>query len=333
MKVVLDPGHVKGYNKGAVSGYYEGTAMYNYAYRLADKLKAAGLEVSVTRAKVTDNPSLTNRGKAAKGADMFVSLHSNAASSASAKGVSVFYSIKRDGDKVHAANFSKSLAALICGGTRDRGACTRKGGGDWDYYTVIQSAVSVNCPHVLLVEHGFHSNKDECAWLLQDSNMEAMANLECELICNVLGVKASGGTTTDTTGQEPIATKQVNTPNDTLNVRASASHTATKLGELKDKSLVEVYETASNGWVLIQQSALRGWVNGDYLVDYAAAFTSYVVRVTADALNIRKGPGTNYEIVGCIRDKGSYTIVDEDNGWGKLKSGAGWISLKYTEKR
>ena len=27
-----------------------------------------------------------------------------------------------------------------------------------------------------------------------------------------------------------------------------------------------------------------------------------------------------------------FTIVETQNGWGKLKSGAGWISLGYTEK-
>lgn len=64
----------------------------------------------------------------------------------------------------------------------------------------------------------------------------------------------------------------------------------------------------------------------------------YLVRVTADALNIRKGPGTNYKIGGTIRDKGTYTIVEESAGkgatkWGKLKSGAGWISLDYTTKK
>lgn len=64
---------------------------------------------------------------------------------------------------------------------------------------------------------------------------------------------------------------------------------------------------------------------------------SYKVRVTADALNIRKGAGTNFGITGTIRDKGVYTIVAESNGngatkWGKLKSGAGWISLDYTKK-
>lgn len=65
---------------------------------------------------------------------------------------------------------------------------------------------------------------------------------------------------------------------------------------------------------------------------------SYKVKVTAAALNVRKGPGMNYDIVERIRDKGVYTIVDEsagsgsDKGWGKLKSGAGWISLDYTNR-
>lgn len=58
----------------------------------------------------------------------------------------------------------------------------------------------------------------------------------------------------------------------------------------------------------------------------------YKVRVTANVLNIRKGPGTSYPVVGSIRDKGVYTIVDSKSGWGKLKSGAGWIYLNYTKK-
>lgn len=60
--------------------------------------------------------------------------------------------------------------------------------------------------------------------------------------------------------------------------------------------------------------------------------TSYLVKVTADVLNIRKGPGTSYAVTGQIKDKGTYTIVEESNGWGRLKSGAGWISLAYTSK-
>jgi N-acetylmuramoyl-L-alanine amidase len=60
---------------------------------------------------------------------------------------------------------------------------------------------------------------------------------------------------------------------------------------------------------------------------------SYRVKVTASALNVRKGPGMSYGISTVIRDNGVYTIVSESNDyWGKLKSGAGWINLKYTKK-
>ena len=63
----------------------------------------------------------------------------------------------------------------------------------------------------------------------------------------------------------------------------------------------------------------------------------YLVKVTADVLNIRKGAGTDTVKVGSITDRGVYTIVAEENGagaskWGKLKSGEGWISLDYTKK-
>lgn len=60
--------------------------------------------------------------------------------------------------------------------------------------------------------------------------------------------------------------------------------------------------------------------------------TSYRVKVTADVLNVRKGPGTGYAITAQIKDQGVYTIVEENSGWGRLKSGAGWISLAYTSK-
>lgn len=69
----------------------------------------------------------------------------------------------------------------------------------------------------------------------------------------------------------------------------------------------------------------------------AQTFKPYLVKVTTSVLNIRKGAGTNYGTNGAIRDMGVYTIVAEANGqgatkWGKLKSGAGWISLDYTKK-
>lgn len=60
--------------------------------------------------------------------------------------------------------------------------------------------------------------------------------------------------------------------------------------------------------------------------------TSYTVKVVADVLNVRNGAGTNYDKVTAIKKNEVYTIVEEKNGWGKLKSGSGWICLSYAEK-
>jgi hypothetical protein len=61
----------------------------------------------------------------------------------------------------------------------------------------------------------------------------------------------------------------------------------------------------------------------------------FVVKVSISNLNIRKGAGTNTAKTGKYTGIGSFTIVavksgkGSDKGWGKLKSGAGWISLDY----
>ena len=81
----------------------------------------------------------------------------------------------------------------------------------------------------------------------------------------------------------------------------------------------------------LKTGAVTGTVNKKYLTAYDD-FKPYKVKVTVDKLNIRSGPGTQYKIVGSITDNGVYSIVNESNGFGKLKSGAGWISLGYCKK-
>ena len=65
-------------------------------------------------------------------------------------------------------------------------------------------------------------------------------------------------------------------------------------------------------------------------------FQPYLVRVSIKDLNIRKGPGIDYKVAAVIA-RGVYTIVAEADGkgagkWGRLKSGAGWISLDYVNR-
>lgn len=63
----------------------------------------------------------------------------------------------------------------------------------------------------------------------------------------------------------------------------------------------------------------------------------FKVKVAISDLNIRKGPGTNHARTKYI-PVGVYTIVEvqsgtgSDKGWGRLKSGAGWISLDFCTK-
>lgn len=64
------------------------------------------------------------------------------------------------------------------------------------------------------------------------------------------------------------------------------------------------------------------------------AVTPYTVKINSNDgfLNVREKPNANSNINTVIKNGEVYTIVAESNGWGKLKSGAGWINLKYTTK-
>ena len=64
----------------------------------------------------------------------------------------------------------------------------------------------------------------------------------------------------------------------------------------------------------------------------------FMVKVSIPDLNIRKGSGTNTAKTGQVTGVGVFTILEvregkgSDAGWGRLKSGAGWIALSYCER-
>lgn len=73
-------------------------------------------------------------------------------------------------------------------------------------------------------------------------------------------------------------------------------------------------------------------------VENKPAEVPFLVRVSISNLNIRKGAGTNYATIGKYTGKGVFTIMEVKTGkgstagWGRLKSGAGWISLDYATR-
>ena len=70
----------------------------------------------------------------------------------------------------------------------------------------------------------------------------------------------------------------------------------------------------------------------------APAAVPFKVRVTATDLRIRTGPGTDTAKTGKFTGAGVFTITEVKDGtgsakgWGRLKSGAGWIALDYAQK-
>ena len=65
---------------------------------------------------------------------------------------------------------------------------------------------------------------------------------------------------------------------------------------------------------------------------------SFLVEVNTPTLHIQRGPGTDHPVVGLVYKNQVYTIVETAFGkgasrWGKLKSGAGWISLDLCSRK
>ena len=124
-----------------------------------------------------------------------------------------------------------------------------------------------------------------------------------------------------------------------LNIRSAPSMNGIVNGQTGEGvfTIVEVQD----GWGKLKSGA--GWIwlgNESYckIQNGVVATSDFQVAVDVSDLNVRSGPGTNYEKVGSYIPEGVYTIVEvqqgtgSDLGWGKLKSGAGWISLDYVIK-
>lgn len=88
----------------------------------------------------------------------------------------------------------------------------------------------------------------------------------------------------------------------------------------------------------VKAGAISGIVDKKYLKKYdselaaAPGFDPYVIAVTGDVVNVRAGAGTQYKVNTQVKENQLYTIIDEKDGWGKMKNGFGWISLEFTRK-
>ena len=140
---------------------------------------------------------------------------------------------------------------------------------------------------------------------------------------------------------------------DGLNIRCAPSTSAEIDGgatyDTGETVVLDDWYTTADGYVWGRYTTLSGATRyvavgratgkpeaDDFLIKVDGA-TPYVVRVTADELNVRTGPGTDSAVATVVRKGDAYTIVEEADGagaskWGRLKSGAGWVALDHVER-
>lgn len=109
---------------------------------------------------------------------------------------------------------------------------------------------------------------------------------------------------------------------------------ATSVKEASDVVLTKYEKPADQGEEAKEKRAAYG--EAIYSRYTAKPTFPYLVRITDTHLNIRKGPSTKYASRGYIKP-GTYTIVDEQDGFGLLAAYAdarnGWVMLKYTTRK
>lgn len=126
---------------------------------------------------------------------------------------------------------------------------------------------------------------------------------------------------------------------DKVKVKTTATHYATgqSMASFVKGSTYEVTRIDGNKLLL---SDIVSWV-WDYDVDKVGSTTqsnsdnSFLVEIICDELNIRQKADFDSKVVGTVKKGEVYTIVGEENGLGKLKSGVGYISMntKYVKRK
>lgn len=150
-------------------------------------------------------------------------------------------------------------------------------------------------------------------------------------------VEKDGANSSDILPAVPFTVKVIV---DDLNYRSKPSMKGAVKGQT-GKGIFTVVEV-SNGWGKLKSGV--GWIwlgNSDYCTIQESTVNDerpFLVKVDIDYLNIRTGPSMDSPRTGNHTGKGIFTIVEikegvgSNAGWGKLKSGMGWISLDYTQR-
>lgn len=203
IKICLDAGHYGKYNRSpAVKSYYESDMNWKLTQLQKKYLEQLGFEVILTRTNKDKDLALYNRGAASKGCALLISNHSNAVGSGvneSVDYVAVYHLTNDTTTKVD--DVSKAVAQKIApviastmGVKNGHKILTRLSSSDKNkdgflndnYYGVLNGARQAGTPGLIL-EHSFHTNTRSTKWLLDDANLDKLAQAEAKTIAEYFG--------------------------------------------------------------------------------------------------------------------------------------------------
>lgn len=337
-RVFLGVGH-GGADPGAVAnGYKESNFNLDIALACKEALEYNGVEVAISRTTDVYKDLKAYIAECnAFNPDLAVDIHNNAGGG---DGAEVYHAKYENDDDKLAQNILNEIVKI---GQNSRGLKTKLASNGTDYFGFIRQ---VKCISVL-VECAFIDNKNDV------KIVDTLAERKTMGIAIAKGILATLGITYKEKVSTPTATVSTNgiKEGDIVSIVSGATYygSSSKVPLWVRLKKWIVKEVSGNRAVIDKSSNGSNSINSPIDTKFLkvvksassakteTAFTPYVVRVNISALNIRKGPGTNYAISGSIRDRGAYTIVAESSGkgakkWGKLKSGVGWISLDYCKK-
>ena len=192
MKICLDAGHGKNQNRSpALPGYYEGNRMFVLQGFLKTALEHYGINVVCTRSRLEDDPSLYTRGAAAKGCDLFLSLHSNAVGNEqndTVDRVCVIHPVDGRGNAL--SQILGEVITDVMGTAQQPRIYVRwNSAHNADYYGVIRYSGNVGVTGLIL-EHSFHTHRRSAQWLSEDDNLRLLAEAEAACIAEYYGLEA-----------------------------------------------------------------------------------------------------------------------------------------------
>lgn len=198
LKICLDAGHFgKQNNNPNISPvYWESLMAWDLHLMLKEELeKYNGATVITTRADETKDLALEARGKAAKGCDLFISLHSNACDTETVDRPVVIYPVSGK-CKTLAENLAGTVKNVMQTNDPWRTYQRWNSAHNADYYGVIRGAASVGVPG-LIIEHSFHTNTRAAKWLQSAANLRKLAEAEAEVLAAEYGLVRKGCPFTD----------------------------------------------------------------------------------------------------------------------------------------